>query len=485
MVRALLHLPARQGARLLTRDLLKQLVAAATRLEATPSPDALHDLRVAIRRLRTLLRAYESSLGPAATRPIRGELRRVMAATGTNRDIDVQLAWLEGQAATLAAREQAGLDRVTRRLERQRGRNLATFRQKEAKRLARVTSTLRKEVEEFCLPVDPAESARQPVFAAVTSDLLSALLHDFEPQLDAIHSIDDQAPAHTARITGKRIRYLLEPISAEVPDGAEAVEQLKEYQDLLGEFNDANQFEIVLARERETATAKQDRQFSEAVLKGKVLDEAWVSRARERDPCPGLTALRSRLDDRKRKSFEAIQEWLRDQAFKLRRRLHAIVGALRRTQTSDREIERKYLLRSLPDLVVGSAAQLIEQGYVPGSRVLERLRRVRVGGVERLYRTIKLGEGIERLEFEEETTPRVFAAMWPLTEGKRVRKRRYRVVFGELTWEIDEFLDHPLILAEVEIPHPSIDPAPPEWLRPYVIRQVSNEPEFLNVNLAC
>lgn len=485
MVRALLHLPARQGTRLLTSDLLKQLVAAAARLEATPSPDALHDLRVAIRRLRTLLRAYESSLGPASTRTIRRELRRVMAATGTNRDIDVQLAWLEGQATTLAAREQAGLDWVTRRLERRRGRTVATFRQKEAKRLARVTSPLQKEVKEFSLPVDPAESARQPVFAAVTSDLLSALLHDFEPQLDAIHSIDDQAPAHTARITGKRIRYLLEPISTEVPDGAEAVEQLKEFQDLLGEFNDANQFEIVLAREWETATAKQDRQFSDAVLKGKVLDEAWVSRARERDPCPGLTALRSRLEDRKRQSFEAIQDWLRDQAFKLRRRLHAIVGALRRTQASDREIERKYLLRSLPDLVVGSAAQLIEQGYVPGSRVLERLRRVRVGGVERLYRTIKLGEGIERLEFEEETTPRIFAAMWPLTEGKRVRKRRYRVVFGELTWEIDEFLDHPLILAEVEIPHPSIDPAPPEWLRPYVIRQVSNEPEFLNVNLAC
>ena len=485
MARALLHLPARQGTRLLTRDLLEHLVATAARLETTPSPDALHDLRVAIRRLRTLLRAYESSLGSVATRPTRRQFRRVMAATGTNRDIDVQLAWLERQAPTLAPREQAGLAWVTRRLERRRGRNLATFRQKEAKRLGRVTRALQKQVEEFCLPVDPAESAHQPVFAAVTSDLLSALLHDFEPQLDAIQSIDDQGPAHTARITGKRIRYLLDPISAEVPDGPEAVEQLKEFQDLLGEFNDANQFEIVLARERETAGAKQDRRFSDAVLKGKVLDETWLSRARERDPCPGLAALRSRLDDRKRQSFESIQEWLRDQAFKLRRHLHAIVGALRRTQAPHREIERKYLLRSLPDLVVGSAAQLIEQGYVPGSRVLERLRRVRVGGVERLYRTIKLGEGIARTEFEEETTPRVFAAMWPLTEGKRVRKRRYRVVFGELTWEIDEFLDHPLILAEVEIPHPSIDPAPPEWLRPYVVRQVSNEPEFLNVNLAC
>jgi CYTH domain-containing protein len=333
--------------------------------------------------------------------------------------------------------------------------------------------------------VDPDECARQPRFASVTSDLLATLLHDFEPQLDAIQSIDDQAAAHTARITGKRIRYMLEPVRSEVPDGAEALEQLKQFQDLLGEFNDANQLEIVLTHEKEKAAEQHERQFSNAVLKGKVLDERWLNQARRRDPCPGLAALGSRLGDRKRQSFDSIQEWLVDEAFKLRRRLHAIVGALRQAEAPDREIERKFLLRSLPDLVVGSEAQLIEQGYVPGSRVLERLRRVRVGGVERLFRTIKLGEGIERAEFEEETTPRVFAAMWPLTEGKRVRKRRYRVVFGELTWEIDEFLDHPLILAEVEIPHPSIDPAPPEWLRPYVVRQVSNEPEFLNVNLAC
>jgi len=486
MVKGLLHFPAQQGARLLTRDLIDTVRAASEQLAANPGADALHDLRVAIRRLRTLLRAYRPSLGTAATPRVRRELGSIASRTGTTRDIDVQLAWIDQQADAFAAHEQVGVQWLRRRLEQQRSTTLAKLRRKEAKRLRQLVDFLGERVREFCLPADPADTAHQPAstLAAVTSDLLGTLLHRFEPELDAIQSIEDRSAAHAARITGKRIRYLIEPLRKELAAGGEAVAQLKQLQDVLGEFNDANQFEAVVAQARERAAARQERRFSKAVLKGKVLDEAWINRTRKRDPCPGLAALQLRLEARRDESFAEVERWLRDEAFTLRRRLHDMVVALCRSQTPDREIERKYLLRSLPDLVVGSAAQLIEQGYLPGSQVRERLRRLRVGGAERYYRTIKVGDGIDRAEFEEETTRDLFSSMWPLTEGKRVRKRRYRVVFGELTWEIDEFLDHPLILAEVEIPHPSIDPDPPEWLRPYVVRQVSGEPEFQNVNLA-
>jgi CYTH domain-containing protein/CHAD domain-containing protein len=396
------------------------------------------------------------------------------------------LAWIDQHASTFTDREQAGLRWLKHRLEQRRSTALASLRRKEAKRLRRLTDFIEKEIQEFCLPADPTDSAHQPAatLAAVTGDLLGTLLHQFEPELDAIRSIEDRNQAHAARITGKRIRYLVEPLRKELSAGSDAVGQLKHLQDLLGDFNDANQFEDLVARVQDRVAARQERRFSKAVLKGKVLDEAWLSRMRERDPCPGLAALHERLDARRRECYARMEQWLREEAFALRRRLHDMVVALCRTQLPDREIERKYLLRSLPDLVVGSAAQLIEQGYLPGSQVRERLRRIRMTGTERYYRTIKVGDGIDRAEFEEETTREMFASMWPLTDGKRVRKRRYRVVFGELTWEIDEFLDHPLILAEVEIPHPSIDPEPPEWLRPYVVRQVSGEPEFLNVNLA-
>jgi len=65
-----------------------------------------------------------------------------------------------------------------------------------------------------------------------------------------------------------------------------------------------------------------------------------------------------------------------------------------------------------------------------------------------------------------------------------VRKRRYRVREGELRWEIDEFLDRDLVLAEVEIPSPDHPAEPPAWLRLRVVREVTQEAEYLNVRLA-
>jgi CYTH domain-containing protein len=148
------------------------------------------------------------------------------------------------------------------------------------------------------------------------------------------------------------------------------------------------------------------------------------------------------------------------------------------------EIERKFLLSGLPESVRGTEAREIEQGYVPGERLVERLRRVRRAGATRCYRTVKLGSGLARTELEEEASAAVFDAMWPLTEGRRVRKRRYAVPDGDLTWEIDEFSDRELVLAEVELPSEGTVAEPPPWLQPYVVREVTGEDGFVNVNLA-
>jgi len=150
------------------------------------------------------------------------------------------------------------------------------------------------------------------------------------------------------------------------------------------------------------------------------------------------------------------------------------------------EIERKYLLRGLPD-AVGSARQVeIDQGYLPGNEIRERIRRVRGTDGTKFVRTLKTGSGIERVEIEEETTEQFFLAVWPLTRGCRVQKRRYDIP-GEagLVWEIDEFLDrNGLWLAEVELERADQPVTPPEWLRSYIIREVTDEPEFTNRALA-
>jgi adenylate cyclase len=149
------------------------------------------------------------------------------------------------------------------------------------------------------------------------------------------------------------------------------------------------------------------------------------------------------------------------------------------------EIERKYLLTALPAHLAGLAPSVLEQGYLPGERLVERVRRVQSSdGVERFYRTVKDGTGVARLEIEEECDAALFGALWPLTVGRRVAKERYAVPDGGLVWEIDRFTDRDLVLCEVELPDTAVQPALPEWLAPYVVREVTGEPDFVNSNLA-
>ena len=55
---------------------------------------------------------------------------------------------------------------------------------------------------------------------------------------------------------------------------------------------------------------------------------------------------------------------------------------------------------------------------------------------------------------------------------------------GELIWEVDEFTDRDLVLAEVELPSEDVKPGLPDWIAPYVVREVTGESEYANINLA-
>src|SRR5262249_12078834 len=147
------------------------------------------------------------------------------------------------------------------------------------------------------------------------------------------------------------------------------------------------------------------------------------------------------------------------------------------------EIERKYLLKTMPPLA-GAETVEIEQGYLPGARLVERLRRQRGAGGERLIRSMKLGAGVRRIEVEEECPPELFERLWPLTEGRRVIKTRFKVKDGERTWEIDRFADRDLVLAEVELPSEATPAPPPGWLTGAIVREVTGEKAYTNEALA-
>jgi CYTH domain-containing protein len=149
------------------------------------------------------------------------------------------------------------------------------------------------------------------------------------------------------------------------------------------------------------------------------------------------------------------------------------------------EIERKYLLTRVPPVAAAVPPALIEQGWLPGTALRERLRRAtNPDGTVVCWRNVKLGPAQARVEIDESTSRELFEAMWPLTAAARVRKQRHVVREAAYAWEIDVFLDRDLVLAEVELSGLDDRPALPDWLAPYVERDVTGEPAYFNSVLA-
>jgi adenylate cyclase len=146
------------------------------------------------------------------------------------------------------------------------------------------------------------------------------------------------------------------------------------------------------------------------------------------------------------------------------------------------EIERKFLVEQLPDGLDSFPSREIEQGYLAITNDVEV--RVRRYG-EESFVTVKSSGDESRVEEEIEIDGRRFDSLWPLTKGRRVEKRRYRIPAGDgLTIELDVYHGRltGLITAEVEFgSRADADGfAPPAWLS----REVTNDPRYKNKRLA-
>lgn len=146
------------------------------------------------------------------------------------------------------------------------------------------------------------------------------------------------------------------------------------------------------------------------------------------------------------------------------------------------EIERKFLVEQLPDGLDGHRSREIEQGYLAITDAVEvRLRRYG----DQSFLTVKSSGNESRIEEEIEIDEGRFAALWPLTDGRRIQKRRYRIPFGDgLTIELDVYHDRleGLLTAEVEFNSLADATAfvPPGWLGP----EVTDDRRYKNKRLA-
>lgn len=147
-----------------------------------------------------------------------------------------------------------------------------------------------------------------------------------------------------------------------------------------------------------------------------------------------------------------------------------------------REIERKFLLKRLPQKLRQFRNRSIEQGYLSVKADGTQIRLRKAG--QRYSLTIKRGRGVSRQEIEIDLTRGQFDALWPSTAGCRLTKTRYDVPLGKRTVEIDIYRgrNDGLIVAEIEFEDERACRRfqPPEWFG----AEVSGKSRYSNVLLA-
>ena len=149
------------------------------------------------------------------------------------------------------------------------------------------------------------------------------------------------------------------------------------------------------------------------------------------------------------------------------------------------EIERKYLVRDLPEDLENYPHVEIEQAYLCTSPTL-RIRRMGDRYILTVKEHVRVPgtTAIHNREEEFSLSPDAYTRLRAKCEGIPVSKTRYRIPFEGLAIELDIFHGPhaPLLLAEVEFPSTEAAEAflPPAWLG----EDVSGNPCYRNSYLA-
>ena len=474
----LLAQPVERAARIVALDLLDSAAKARKRLDDASDPQALHDFRVGVRRLRNWLRALRPWLGDSTPKRARRGLKKAARLTGTSRDAEVHREWIVAQRGALSVRQRRGLAWLLEQVENEKRDSDHLVATRGVRAFDRAHSRLARKLKTYRMKIDDHADELPRPFASVMAELLRAQAAKLSRRLTSVESYEDVRRVHKARLAGKRLRYLLEPIAAGVEDAGGLVTELADLQDVLGSWHDVHVFSEAIGKANDSIAGESTDDTPD-------LAGAPAPETRSRDIGLGLLALTGRLQERGRTAFGEVRErW--SNVDRLVEKVEAIAETLDTLAGHGREIERKYLLSRLPEIPNEPTVAEIDQGYIPGTNVLERLRRVRTphGAGDRCIRTLKTGEGLVRTEIEEEIPAALFERMWPLTEGRRLRKRRYAVRDGDHTWEVDEFLDRELVLAEVELRGVKDEVPIPEWLAAVLVREVTDDKSYTNASLA-
>jgi CHAD domain-containing protein len=265
--------PAREHVAAALREQYEAIVRHDPGTRLGRDPEELHQMRVATRRMRAILRAAEPLLDPEWVRMLRAEVGWLGGALGPVRDLDVLVEHLKADAHLLGETDERAFLRLLRSLNAEhdadRAAMLAVLRDP---RYAALIDRLER------------ETAAPPLHSGGKS-LRALAAHEFRRLRKRVRGLGKDPPdaeLHATRIAVKRARYAAELAERSMGKAAGAViRDLKVLQDVLGDHQDA-----AVAEERIRALVKPGTSAAIAIAAGRVIERQHERRRAARAAFP-------------------------------------------------------------------------------------------------------------------------------------------------------------------------------------------------------
>ena len=284
-------------------------------------PEAVHDMRVATRRMRAVMTVFGSHLESKRAKEVRSGLRDIARALGAVRDLDVLIGNVDTFRETLPSERQTGLPAMLEEwtVKRWKARK-ALLRLLDSKEYTRFKRDMNRFLEEEVDPPDETEGAQAYQVRHVIG---SAILSRYEA-VRAFEGLRDEPTMnqiHGLRIAGKYFRYTLEFFREVLPkDAAAMIRDVVKLQDGLGELHDAD-VATILVRDY-----LDERKGKGSGIKDKG-SEGRDEQGGEADVPPGLAdyldELQSIMDSRRK---EYVATWTALNSSEWRKRLATLVA---------------------------------------------------------------------------------------------------------------------------------------------------------------
>ena len=194
-------------------------------------PEGIHDMRVAVRRLRSALRTVKPMVDPEWAERLRAELDWLADALAPVRDLDVFADYLRRELAILDAGDAIGGQKLLRPLDDRRESVNERLR-------------LALDSDRYLDLLGRVEAAAEaPPIRQADISLRKRLRKEFRKlkrQVNSLGQTPSNAALHKTRIRAKRVRYAAElAVGGHTAKTKHLVNALKGLQDTLGELQDA------------------------------------------------------------------------------------------------------------------------------------------------------------------------------------------------------------------------------------------------------